>query len=71
MTFDYPTVAAMAGFLAVRLSPSAALVIPAGPSIDMVTPATQHGWTQTTEMIGISSAMAISGTGQDGERLVL
>ena len=64
MTFDYPTVAAMASFLAARLAPPAAV---GTVSITAAAPPSELASTLTTELIGMSSIMAVSGAGHEGE----
>lgn len=66
LMFDYPTISAMAGYMAMRFTPAAVSSITAGDLPLAAAAGAQHGSTHTTELIGISSAMATSGHGKDG-----
>ena len=75
VAFDYPTVSAMAAFLlAPRLSTPAVITYPAAVAVlasdttlapGLRMPA-DDGAAHSTVLIGLSSAMAASGTGPDG-----
>ena len=63
VTFDYPTIAALAAFIVSKASPATSLV---HPSTQLLSKSFILPSSSSTDLVGMSSALATSPTGDQG-----